>query len=95
MDFADLVFSTVTITARGCQIYNHYASLDRSVSPETPVAAVIAFSPTIPVGIMANRGWSCNLRRHLIAPMSLFVIDKLIRQYLIYLENNRPHPSGP
>src|SRR6201987_2589254 len=32
MDFADLVFSTVTITARGCQIYNHYASLDRSVS---------------------------------------------------------------
>jgi len=31
MDFADLVFSTVTITARGCQIYNNYASLGRSV----------------------------------------------------------------
>lgn len=32
MDFADLVFSTVTITARGCQIYNSYAGLNRSVS---------------------------------------------------------------
>ena len=32
MDFADLVFSTVTVTARGCQIYNNYASLGRSVS---------------------------------------------------------------
>jgi hypothetical protein len=32
MDFADLVFSTATITARGCQIYNSYAGLNRSVS---------------------------------------------------------------
>ena len=32
MDFSDLVFSTVTITARGCQIYNSYAGLNRSVS---------------------------------------------------------------
>jgi hypothetical protein len=31
MDFADLVFSTATITARGCQIYNSYAGLNRSV----------------------------------------------------------------
>jgi hypothetical protein len=31
MDFADLVFSTVTITARGCQIYNSYAGLNLSV----------------------------------------------------------------
>jgi hypothetical protein len=32
MDFADLVFSNVTITARGCQIYNSYAALNLSVS---------------------------------------------------------------
>jgi hypothetical protein len=32
MDFADLPFSTVTITARGCQIYNSYAGLNQSVS---------------------------------------------------------------
>lgn len=32
MDFADLVFSTVTITARGCEIYNSYAGLNRTVS---------------------------------------------------------------
>jgi hypothetical protein len=32
LDFADLVFSTVTITARGCQIYNSYGVLNRSVS---------------------------------------------------------------
>lgn len=31
MDFADLIFSTVTITARGCQIYNSYAGLNLSV----------------------------------------------------------------
>lgn len=32
MDFADLVFTNVTITARGCQIYNSYAGLNLSVS---------------------------------------------------------------
>lgn len=32
MDFADLVFSTVTITARGMQIYNSYAGLNYTVS---------------------------------------------------------------
>lgn len=32
MDFADLVFSTATVTARGCLIYNNYASLGRAVS---------------------------------------------------------------
>jgi hypothetical protein len=32
MDFADLVFSTATITARGCEIYNSYAGLNRTVS---------------------------------------------------------------
>ena len=31
MDFADLVFSTASITARGCQIYNSYGGLNRSV----------------------------------------------------------------
>lgn len=31
-DFADLVFSTVTITARGCEIYNSYGALNRTVS---------------------------------------------------------------
>jgi hypothetical protein len=31
-DFADLVFSTVTITARGCEIYNSYGGLNRTVS---------------------------------------------------------------
>ena len=31
MDFADLVFSTATITARGCLIYNSYGSLNRAV----------------------------------------------------------------
>lgn len=32
MDFSDLVFSTATITARGCLIYNSYAGLNRAVS---------------------------------------------------------------
>lgn len=32
MDFADLVFSTATVTARGCMIYNSYAGLNRTVS---------------------------------------------------------------
>lgn len=32
MDFADLVFSTATVTARGCLIYNSYAGLNRAVS---------------------------------------------------------------
>lgn len=32
MDFADLVFSTATVTARGCEIYNSYAGLNRTVS---------------------------------------------------------------
>ena len=32
MDFADLVFSTATVTARGCLIYNSYGSLNRACS---------------------------------------------------------------
>lgn len=32
MDFADLVFSTATVTARGCLIYNSYGALNRAVS---------------------------------------------------------------
>ena len=32
MDFADLVFSTATITARGCLIYNSYGALNRACS---------------------------------------------------------------
>jgi hypothetical protein len=32
LDFSDLVFSTVTITARGCEIYNSYGALNRTVS---------------------------------------------------------------
>lgn len=32
MDFADLVFSTATVTARGCLIYNSYAGLNLAVS---------------------------------------------------------------
>jgi len=31
-DFADLVISTVTVTARGCMIYNTLAALNRAVS---------------------------------------------------------------
>jgi len=32
MDFADLVFSTATVTARGCLIYNSYGAQNRSCS---------------------------------------------------------------
>ncbi len=32
MDFADLVISSVTTTARGCLIYNAYGALNRSIS---------------------------------------------------------------
>jgi hypothetical protein len=32
MDFADLVISTVTVTARGCLIYNSYGGQNRSMS---------------------------------------------------------------
>ena len=32
MDFADLVFSTATITARGCEIYNSYGAQNRACS---------------------------------------------------------------
>lgn len=32
MDFADLVFSTATVTARGCLIYNAYGALNLAVS---------------------------------------------------------------
>jgi len=32
MDFADLVFTTATVTARGCLIYNSYAGLNLAVS---------------------------------------------------------------
>jgi len=32
MDFADLVFSTATVTARGCMIYNSYAGLNQAIS---------------------------------------------------------------
>jgi hypothetical protein len=32
MDFADLVISTVTVTARGCLIYNSYGAQNRSMS---------------------------------------------------------------
>lgn len=32
MDFADLVFSTATITARGCLIYNSYGALNLAIS---------------------------------------------------------------
>lgn len=32
MDFADLVISTVTTTARGCLIYNSYGAQNRSIS---------------------------------------------------------------
>jgi hypothetical protein len=32
VSFSNLVFSTATVTARGCQIYNSYAGLNRTVS---------------------------------------------------------------
>lgn len=32
MDFSDLVISTVTVTARGCLIYNSYGALNRACS---------------------------------------------------------------
>jgi len=32
MDFADLVFTTATVTARGCLIYNSYGGQNRSMS---------------------------------------------------------------
>jgi hypothetical protein len=32
MDFADLVISAVTTTARGCEIYNSYGAQNRTVS---------------------------------------------------------------
>lgn len=32
MDFADLVFSTATVTARGCEIYNSYGAQNRACS---------------------------------------------------------------
>jgi hypothetical protein len=32
MDFSDLVISTVTVTARGCLIYNSYGGQNRSMS---------------------------------------------------------------
>jgi len=32
LDFVDLIFSNVTVTARGCMIYNPYAGLNRTIS---------------------------------------------------------------